>query len=161
MSKSQRVSQYERFRIQMAVLVPLVRRLRREVGQERADEVVAATLDEIGRKQGEKVVAGGRPVTVEMLVNGMEAFAADGALSYEVVGRGGDGIGFDITRCRYAEYLDEIGARDLGPELVCRGDFPAAEAMGVELTRTETLMTGGRRCNFRYRLRKAAPVPGQ
>jgi len=153
MSEKTRLTQYERFRAQSAVLVPLVRRLREELGRERADGIVAAVLDDIARRQGQKVVAGGRPVTVETMQHGLDAFAAGDALTYEFAEGEESRFAFDVTRCRYAEHLDEIGARDLGPLLVCRSDFPAAEAMGVELTRTETIMTGGRRCNFRYRLK--------
>src|SRR3989304_3082586 len=117
MSEKNRLTQYERFRVQAAVLVPLVRKLREELGAERGDGIVAAVLDGIARRQGEKVVGGGRPVTLDMMQHGLDAFAAGDALTYGFAERDETRFGFDVTRCRYAEHLDEIGARDLGPRL--------------------------------------------
>ena len=51
---------------------------------------------------------------------------------------------------RYAELMAKIGARDLGPVLICNHDFVIANAMGLGLERSQTLMTSGRPCNFRY-----------
>ena len=61
----------------------------------------------------------------------MGAYAEGGALEFEVVDKSDDGIDMDVTRCRYAELMESLGARDLGPALVCNGDFAAAAVIGA------------------------------
>tara|TARA_R110002167_G_scaffold36601_4_gene115609 strand:- start:381 stop:821 length:441 start_codon:yes stop_codon:yes gene_type:complete len=146
------MTQLERVKAQMEVLVPLVRRLRTELGQSRADALVKDALDAANRAHGEKLAA--RGVDVQGMVQGLEAFAAGEALDYEVVERDDRRLGFDVKRCRYAEHMDRIGARDLGPLLVCGVDRPVAEGMGVDFERTQTLMQGAPCCDFRYALKE-------
>ena len=50
-------TQFERFKAQMAVLVPLVRRLREEFGEAKADALVGEVLDAEARTQGERLAA--------------------------------------------------------------------------------------------------------
>jgi len=47
--------------------------------------------------------------------------------------------------------MEELGGRDFGHLLVCRGDFAAAKQIGMKLTRTQTKMQGAPFCDFRYR----------
>ncbi|HZD25421.1 MAG TPA: L-2-amino-thiazoline-4-carboxylic acid hydrolase [Alphaproteobacteria bacterium] len=143
---------FDRFKAQMSVLVPVVRRLREELGQERADALVTEALDEANRAHGRRLAE--RGVDVASLARGMEAFADGDALDYEVLEQGGGRFDFNVHRCAYAEYLDRIGARDLGPMLACRGDGPTAEGMGVDFARTQTIMQGAPCCDFRYALKK-------
>ena len=147
------MTQFERFKAQMAVLVPLVRKLRTELGRERADALVAEAMDETNRAHGERLAE--RGVDVEGLERGMAAFAAGGALEFDVTDRDDRRYGFDVRRCAYAEYMERIGARDLGPLLVCRADIPTAEGMGVGFERSQTIMEGAPCCDFRYRLKEA------
>jgi len=150
------MTQFERFKAQMAVLVPLVRKLRDELGREKADTIVADALDEANRAHGARLAE--RGVSVDGLERGMAAFAAGEALAYEVVERDEARFDFDVTRCAYAEHMDRIGARDLGPLLVCRADIPTAEGMGVDFARSQTIMQGAPCCDFRYRLRGSGRV---
>jgi len=147
------MTQYERFKAQMAVLVPLVRALRAELGEERADALVGAALDEANRAHGARLAE--RGVDVAGLERGMAAFADGDALAYDVVERDDSHYHFDVRRCAYAEHMARIGARDLGPLLVCRSDVPVAEGMGVDFARSQTIMEGAPCCDFRYRLRAA------
>ncbi|MDP6345946.1 MAG: L-2-amino-thiazoline-4-carboxylic acid hydrolase, partial [Alphaproteobacteria bacterium] len=98
-----RISQFDRFRTQMAVLVPLTRALREKLGQEAADALVAEVLDEIARKQAAKQVADGQTMTVAKLQAGMRAFSADDALEYEELSDDDGAYDFDVRRCRYSE----------------------------------------------------------
>jgi hypothetical protein len=144
-------TQFDRFKAQMALLVPLLRRLRTELGEAAADTLVAEVLDGEARAQGERLAAAGR-VDRQSMQLGVEAFAAGDALEYRAVGEAENEFGFDVLRCAYAEHLDKLGARDLGPLLACRADGPLAEGMGVGFERRQTLMTGGSCCDFRYKL---------
>ena len=64
----------------------------------------------------------------------------------------GDGqdfdFGLDYTECGLLKYLEREGAPELAPYL-CWADYPMFAAMGMKLTRTETLAQGGQRCDFR------------
>lgn len=59
----------------------------------------------------------------------------------------------NVTRCSYTALMEKLGARDLGPLLLCNLDFAVAERAGLELRRTQTCMQGAAFCDFRYRKR--------
>jgi hypothetical protein len=48
----------------------------------------------------------------------------------------------------------EIGEPELGPLLVCSLDFPFADGFtsDVKLTRTQMIVQGASRCDFRYQV---------
>jgi predicted ArsR family transcriptional regulator len=58
-----------------------------------------------------------------------------------------------VTRCRYAQFMDDMDAKDLGPLLICELDHAMADALGMTLEREQTIMTGETRCTFRFRAR--------
>jgi L-2-amino-thiazoline-4-carboxylic acid hydrolase len=147
----------EQVRIQAQVLVPLVKTLRAELGDERANAIVRKALADLYRKLGEKWSRGqgGRDLG-ETMASAFDGFAAENALDYEVLRKTPDGFDLNVTGCRYAEFYKEIGAPELGFLLVCSADFDMAEGLrpDVQLTRTQTIMQGGSHCDFRYSLRK-------
>lgn len=147
----------EQIKIQAQVLVPLVKTLRAELGEERANTIVRKALSDLYRRLGEKWRRGQeRPDLGETMASAFERFAKGSALDYEVLRKASDGFGINVTRCRYAEFYQQIGAPELGFLLVCSADFPMAEGLGadVQLTRTQTIMQGASHCDFRYSLEK-------
>jgi hypothetical protein len=58
--------------------------------------------------------------------------------------------GIDITRCRYADFYEDLREPELGFLLVCSMEGPDAE-----LTRIQTIMQGASHCNFRYKRQQA------
>jgi hypothetical protein len=145
----------EQVKIQAQVLVPLVKTLRAELGEEQANRVVAKALGDLYRKYGETWwrTQGARGLG-EKMAAAFAGFAAGNALDYEVLGTSGDAFDVNVTRCRYAEFFNRIGAPELGFLLVCSADFTMAEGYGgVGLTRTQTIMQGASHCDFRYRLK--------
>jgi hypothetical protein len=58
----------------------------------------------------------------------------------------------DVTGCRYAQFYKDLGEPELGFLLVCSADFPFVEGFGSDmmLSRTQTIMQGADRCDFRY-----------
>lgn len=70
-----------------------------------------------------------------------------------VIEQSEDVFAFDVTRCRYAEFYQELGEPELGFLLVCSADFDTAAGFGgdVELARSRTIMQGASHCDFRYR----------
>jgi hypothetical protein len=148
----------EQIKIQAQVLVPLVKTLQAELGEERANAIVRKALADLYRKYGDKWwrTRGARNLG-EKMASAFDTFAADDALHYEVVKQTPDAFEVNVTECRYAEFYKEIGAPELGFLLTCSADFLMAEGFGtdVQLTRTQTIMQGASHCDFRYMLRKS------
>jgi len=147
----------EQVKIQAQVLVPLVKALQTELGEERANAIVRKALGDLYRKFGEKWwrTQGARNLG-EKVASAFEMFAAGDALEYEVVKKTPDALELNGTECRYAEFYKKIGAPELGFLLTCSADFSHAEGFGanVQLTRTQTIMQGASHCDFRYALKK-------
>lgn len=147
----------EQVKIQAQVLVPLVKALQAELGEERANAIVRKALGDLYRKYGEKWwrTQGARNLG-EKVASAFEMFAAGDALEYEVVKKAPDAFEVNVTECRYAKFYNKIGAPELGFLLTCSADFSHAEGFGadVQLTRTQTIMQGASHCDFRYALKQ-------
>ena len=151
------VSLVERTKIQAQVLVPLVKALQAELGEQRANTIVRKALGDLYRKYGEEWwCKQGAHDLEKKLASAFEVFATGNALDYEVLKQAPDAFDVNVTGCRYARFYKEIGAPDLGFLLVCSSDFPFVEGFGsdVQLTRTQTIMQGANHCDFRFALQK-------
>jgi predicted ArsR family transcriptional regulator len=145
----------ESVKIQAQVLVPLVKTLQSELGEEKANALVRKALGEHYRKlgnlfwQSEAERDLGKKMTLAF-----EDFAASNALDYEVMKKTTDEFQVNVTGCRYAEFYQQLGVPELGFLLVCSADLTMAEgyAANVQLARTQTIMQGASHCDFRYRL---------
>lgn len=143
----------EQVKIQARMLVPLVKALQVELGEERANAIIRKALGSMFRELGEKFWRAQRaPDLGTNMASAFEKFAAGDALRYDVLKQAPDGYEVNITSCRYAQFYKELGVPELGFLLVCSLDFPMAEGFGpgVKLTRTQTIMEGATHCDFRY-----------
>src|SRR5688572_28382247 len=147
----------ERAKIQAQVLVPLIKALQAELGEERANGIVRNALGELYREFGEKWWRARQGDNLgDKMAASFEKFAAGDALDYEVTRRAADAFDVNVTGCRYAKFYQELGAPELGFLFVCSADFHMADGFGagVRLTRTQTIMQGASHCDFRYALKK-------
>lgn len=148
----------EQIKIQAQVLVPLVKTLQAELGEDRANAIVRKALGELYRRYGEKWwrTQGARSLG-EKMASAFGMFAAGDALDYEVVKQAPDAFEVNVTQCRYAKFYYEIGAPELGFLLTCSADLAMTEGFGadVQLTRTQTIMQGASHCDFRYVLKQS------
>ena len=147
----------EQVKIQAQILVPLVKALQAELGEERANAMVRKAIGGLYRKYGEKWWrAQSESKFDEKLGKTWGWFAAGDALDYKVVKQTTDTFELNVTGCRYAEFYKEIGAPEIGFLLTCSADDQFAEGFGsdVQLTRTQTIMQGASHCDFRYALKK-------
>jgi predicted ArsR family transcriptional regulator len=147
----------EQAKIQARVLVPLVRALQAELGEDRANAIVRQALGSVYRRLGEKWwQAQGAKSVGEKMASAFAMYAAGDALDYRVVQQSDDTFEIDVTGCRYAQFYKELGAPELGFLLVCDSDFSMTEGFGpdIRLTRTQTIMQGASHCDFRYARRK-------
>jgi L-2-amino-thiazoline-4-carboxylic acid hydrolase len=147
----------EQAKIQAQVLIPLVKALQAELGEERANAIVRKALGDLYRQYGEKWSRSrGSSNLGDAMASAFDTFAAGGALDYEVVKQTPDAFELNVTGCRYAQFYKELRVPELGFLLTCAADFPMAEGFGadVQLTRTQTIMQGASHCDFRYALKQ-------
>ena len=148
----------EQVKIQAQVLVPLVKTLQAELGEERANAIVRKSLGDLYRKYGEKWWrAQGARNFEDKIASAFDMFAAGDALDYEVLKQAPDAFEVNVTGCRYAKFYNEIGVPELGFLLTCSADVSMTEGFGagLQLTRTETIMQGASHCDFRYALKQS------
>jgi len=148
----------ERLKVQMGVLLPVVRAFRREFGTARVDEVLRRVLAEWRVRQALELHDSLEGPPVERFRQGQRMLAPQigDALEFEMIEESPDRAVFNIRRCAFAEYFETLGESALGYELVCRLDEDIAERIGeghVTLARSGTLMTGAAVCDFRYTLK--------
>ena len=144
----------EQVKIQAQVLVPLIKALQVELGEERANALVRSALGHLYRRYGEEFWRKKTENDLgKVVASAFATYAREDALDYTVVQRSQDGCEIDITRCRYAEFFKALGEPELGFLLVCSADFSMAEGFGsdIELTRSQTIMQGASHCDFRYK----------
>ena len=147
----------EQAKIQAQVLVPLVKALQAELGEERANALVRKALGDDYRRLGEQWWRAKESTHVgENMALAFASFAKGDAVDYSVRAQSQDTYEIDVTGCRYAQFYKELGEPELGFLLVCSSDFPFAEGFGpdMKLTRTQTIMQGASHCDFRYKRRK-------
>lgn len=145
----------DQVKIQAQVLVPLVKALQAELGEERANALVRKALGDMYRQSGEAWWRAKASSDVgRNMASAFKRFGAGDALDYDVVKQTPQAYEINVTRCRYAQFYQELGVPELGFLLACSPDFPMAEGYGdgVTLTRTQTLMQGASHCDFRYAL---------
>ena len=144
----------EQAKIQARVLVPLLKALQAELGEERANVLVRRVLGDIYRRYGEEFWRTKNEKNLgKIMTSAFATFARGDALDHRVRAQSEDVFEIDVTRCRYAEFYKELGEPELGFLLVCSADFSMAEgfAPDIKLTRTQTIMQGASHCDFRYR----------
>ena len=151
MSEASHVSLYNRITIMASSLAPVVRAFQKEFGEEKTNRLVSEALKDVGRGWGEAIKQAEGQRLSEKLTKGLSAFQEDDALDFEILRQDDDAYDFDVTRCRYAKFMDSIGAKDLGPLLICELDHAMADVLGMDLEREQTIMTGKSRCTFRFR----------
>jgi predicted ArsR family transcriptional regulator len=148
----------ERRRLEAGVLVPVIRAMQAEFGEEHVNEVVGRTIKEIARAQGEDARRAGNIDSMSALSDRFRnGVLREASLIVDVVEDDEARFGFNVTRCKFMEMYEELGARDLGFLLSCNRDFAMFEGMAPELdfARTQTRMQGASHCDFRYRVKDA------
>ncbi len=148
------LSLLERRRLEAAVLVPVIRAMQAEFGEEAVNEVVGRTIRDIARAQGEATRTAGEIDTMSAVAARFQGgVLREGSLVVDIVENDEARFGFNVTRCKFMEMYEEMGARDLGFLLSCNRDFAMFEGMAPELqfSRTQTRMQGATHCDFRYR----------
>lgn len=130
--------------------IPLVRAMEAELGRERAHELVRAALDKTNRAM---VARRGSLLDIPTLKAEFAGFGEGVRYEFETVEETDTLLRNTVTHCDYAEFMESIGARDLGALLICDSDFAMADELGLTLERTKTCMAGDGQCNFCYHIK--------
>ncbi|MDR2185504.1 MAG: L-2-amino-thiazoline-4-carboxylic acid hydrolase [Treponema sp.] len=115
-------------------------------------------LRQVVRSDAESAAAAvpGRPEsrTFADLYEVWKVLGGENRLALELDELSGEALRFHVNACAYAEEYEKRGLTGIGVEFSCRRDKPFAEALlpGVRLTQSRTIMEGGTRCEFEYRL---------
>ena len=155
------ISLLQQREIEARIVGPLFRAFAAEVGEARAREILAGVVRDLARQAGCAAAAALGGNGLPELRRAVETWREGGALELEVIREDAEALEFDVTRCRFAEMYRRLGLEDLGALLSCNRDGAMAEGFnpGIELTRTQTLMEGAGRCDFRYRSKEAEGEP--
>ena len=138
-------------------MVPIIKALQAELGEERANALVRKALGDVYRRLGEQWWQAKESKHVgENMALTFASFARGDSIDYSVRAQSQDTYEIDVTGGRYAQFYKELGEPELGFLLVCSSDFPFAERFGpdIKLTRTQTIVQGATHCDFRYKRQK-------
>lgn len=149
-----------RRRIEAEIIKPIYDILVREIGKARAGAIIGEAVSQAALAAGQQFAAREQgPATLRSFMALQPLWEKDDALTVDVLAATDAVFDYDVTRCRYAEMYQAMGLGDIGHLLSCERDstFIVGYAPHVALTRTQTIMGGAARCDFRYRVVDAEP----
>lgn len=150
-----RISLLDKTRIQAQVLVPVMRALRAEMGNEKANALVKDALRDWSKQLfaaiGNDIE--GSPRRKWATMQSALADVTEREVTFDMHRHDKEAYEFDVTSCRFAEFFRALGEPELGALLVCATDVDIAAAGGsdVSFSRSQTLMQGAPCCTFRYK----------
>ena len=140
---------------QTDVLVPLLRHLRTELGEEKANSLVYPALRKYMKKWISEFASNESddPIQNFFKTSDMLEEKFEGDVNYDVLKNDDEVLDLNVIRCRYAQFFRQLGEPELGAILVCEADDHIADlsAPAVIFSRTNTMMKGGTHCPFRYK----------
>ncbi|MFH1035189.1 MAG: L-2-amino-thiazoline-4-carboxylic acid hydrolase [Pseudomonadota bacterium] len=150
-----KVSILARREIEARLAGPLMEALTRELGPQRAREVLGEVVCSLARQAGQELAQQLGGNSLVNLAQALDLWTQEDALDILILSQSERELCYDVRRCRYAEMYRELGLAELGLLLSCQRDFAFIEGFNpqVALTRGGTIMEGQAYCDFRYRLR--------
>jgi predicted ArsR family transcriptional regulator len=150
-----KVSLLDKTRMQAQVLVPVLRALRAELGNEKADAIIKQALRDWSKHLfaaiGESIE--GSPRRRWATINSVFGEVSGKEVEANILRHDKDALDIDVTSCRFAEFFRSLGEPELGALLICDADLDIASVGGgeVSLERAQTIMRGAPSCTFRYK----------
>lgn len=141
---------FERISLAVQAQIPLVRAMEAALGKARAHDLVRAALDKANRAA---VAQRGSLLDIPTLAAEFAGFGQGIRYEFETLEQSDTVLRNQVNHCDYAEFMEGIGARDLGQLLICDGDFAMADQLGLTLERTRTCMNGDGQCDFCYHVK--------
>ncbi len=154
---NENISLLDEVKLQARVLFPIIRAMREELCEQRANRIVMSALRDWSRsliqKLGADIKGSPREKWASITADFMPRIGND--IDIEWIKQDPNEIDFNITGCRYADFFREHDEAELGSVLFCETDIHIVElgAPDVEFRRTQTIMEGAKYCDFRYRIK--------
>jgi hypothetical protein len=145
---------FERITLAVQAQIPLVRAMEAALGKTRAHDLVREALDTSNRAI---VAQRGSLLDIPTLAEEFAGFGEGVRYEFETLEKTDRVLRNQVNHCAYAEFMEQIGARDLGQLLICDGDFAMADELGLKLERTKTCMNGDGMCDFCYHVKAGQP----
>jgi len=135
-------------------LIPVLRGLAKELGEDRFLLALKKVASECALKAGQETAR-------QLPCNDLAAFADSGGepsrfaehvLTREIIEDTPQAFELRVTECLWAKTFREMGAADLGYFLLCHTDFADCRGFNprITLTRSKTLMQGDDCCDHRF-----------
>lgn len=123
-------------------------------GDEAAQALFEAVVDQQAHAAAERFLLDVPEPTLSDLWVVWRHLGGDGRLDMTLDELTQSTLRFHVDRCAYAERYRELGLEAAGVEFSCRRDAPFARAFlpGVTVEQSKTILEGGPRCEFTYRL---------
>ena len=147
----------EQRRIEAGIVKPIYETLERELGTEKAQELLGKAIRQAALDSGRAFAAEEKAGTnLESFAILFERWKEGGAYDFELLEQSAENFDFNIRRCAYAEMYHEMGLGHIGHLLSCQRDGALCEGYDpkIEMTRTQTVMQGASHCDFRFRYRE-------
>jgi hypothetical protein len=138
--------------VEARILAPIIEALGATFGREQVIEIVSDTIVRLAREQGAVLAESMGDNAIPQFADSLRFWTQDNALEIEVLAQDAARFEFNVTRCRYAELYRALGIPELGAVFSCNRDAALIEGFNpaIELTRTQTIMSGAPYCDFRY-----------
>ncbi len=142
----------DRRQVEALILGPMLKAFQNDIGVEKTNEIARTVITSLAREQGAQFAQDIGSNDLEDYASNKDAWRRNGALEIEVMHSDNQEYSFNVTRCKYAEMYNELGYGDLGDIFSCTRDFEFCAGFNpkVKLERTQTIMEGSSRCDFRY-----------
>ena len=153
------ISLLDEVKLQAQVLVPVLKALRAELGEERANRLVINALRawsrEVYLRVGSSMPGSPKEKWAALTTEAIPRIGSD--VDVHMLKQEPEAMEFNVTGCRYADFFRQLGEPELGAVLLCEVDNHLVEvgSPDVEFTRTQTIMKGATYCDFRYRMKSA------
>jgi L-2-amino-thiazoline-4-carboxylic acid hydrolase len=148
----------QQVKAQAEVLIPLIRRLETEIGADKTQSILREALSDHYRSMARSFVEQSGGDRMAAFMKFAEVSTAGGAIQMEPKESPPGRMDADVVRCDYAKFFQAIDEPELGFLLVCSGDFPVAEGLGIGLERSQTIMQGADHCDFHWILTGSADM---
>jgi L-2-amino-thiazoline-4-carboxylic acid hydrolase len=143
-----------RRRIEAAIIAPIYAEMRETIGEDRARAILRRAIRRAAIDAGAEMAArADGEADLESFKAILPLWTKDDALTIEIIDDAPGVLDFNVKRCRYAETYHAMGLEDIGEILSCNRDGAFCEGYDprIQLTRTQTIMSGASHCDFRYR----------
>lgn len=142
-----------RRRIEAEIIKPIYEEMVARFGKEAARGALRAAITKAAIETGERFARAEKgPVDLQSFAALLPKWRQDDALTIEVLSQTEERFDYNVIRCRYAEMYRSLGLGEIGDILSCQRDGSFCEGYDptIRLERTTTIMSGAKRCDFRY-----------